>query len=111
MEGYRRLKERNFKLPYCEAVERERERIVSISNPVQLFAKENIIISADAQVRKPDVYKRYKEWVNDNGVNTGIYQSAHRFYEKFGSVLQEHSISSETKRIKGFDYYIGITLT
>lgn len=109
-EGLVRLRESGYRLSKSEAVDKEREYIVSTSNPVQLFAKENIIFDSEQRVRKPEVYKRYKAWVTDNGVNTGIYQSAQRFYEKFDAILQERSISSETKRIQGYEYYVGITL-
>ena len=109
-EGLVRLRESGYHLSKSDAVDKEREYIVSTSNPVQLFAKENIKFDSDQRVRKPEVYKRYKEWVANNGVNTGIYQSAQRFYEKFDAILQEQSVSSETKRIQGYDYYVGITL-
>lgn len=109
-EGLVRLRKSGYHLSKSDAVDKEREYIVSTSNPVQLFAKENIKFDSDHRVRKPEVYKRYKEWVANNGVNTGIYQSAQRFYEKFDAILQEQSVSSETKRIQGYDYYVGITL-
>ena len=107
-EGLIRLREAGYHLSNSEAVDRERDYIVSTSNPVQLFVKENIVIVPGQKVRKAEVYKRYKEWVNNNCVNTGIYQSAQRFYEKFNAVIQEKSISSETKRVQGYDYYVDI---
>ena len=91
-----------------EAVNKERERIVNASNPVKLFVKECIEISATDKECKPDVYKKFQEWTSANGVNRGIYQSAYSFYQKFDSILEEKSISSKTKKIKGYEYYAGI---
>lgn len=109
-EGLKRLRQNKYRITKSEAVDKQREYIVSTSNPVQLFVKEKIVFSPGMKVRKPEVYKQYKEWVADNGVNTGIYQSAQRFYEKFDSIMQEHSLSSETKRIQGYEYYSGISI-
>lgn len=107
--GLVRLRKNGYRMTPSEAVDRERERIVSSSNPVQLFVTECISFSVGEKERKPDVYRRFKEWTSTNGVNCGIYQSAYSFYQKFNSILEENSISSETKKIKGYEYYSGIT--
>lgn len=109
-EGLVRLRNNGYRLTKSEAVEKERERIVSSSNPVQLFVKECVMFSVDEKERKPDVYRRFKEWIGANGVNCGIYHSAHSFYLKFASILEENSTSPETKKIKGYEYYAGIKL-
>lgn len=108
-EGLVRLRNNKYKLTESDAVNRERDRIVSASNPVELFVKECIEFVKGEKERKPDVYKRFKEWTYANGVNCGIYQSAYSFYHKFNSILEENSISSETKKIKGYEYYVGVT--
>lgn len=109
-EGLVRLRNNHYHITESEEIKRQRQKIVSISNPVQLFIKENILFEPCAKVRKPEVYKRYKEWVVSQGVNTGIYQSAQRFYEKFNAILIERSVSPECKKIQGYDYYSHITL-
>ena len=108
-EGLVRLRSNGYQMTPSEAVKRERERIVYASNPIQLFVKECIEFDKDGKERKPDVYRKFKEWTSANGVSCGIYQSAHSFYQKFDAILEENSISSETKKIKGYDYYPGIT--
>ena len=108
-DGLVRLRNNGYRLTKSEAVEKERERIVSSSNPVKLFVKECITFDKDGKERKPDVYRKFREWIGENGVNSGIYQSAHSFYNKFNSILEENSISSETKKIRGYDYYAGIS--
>ena len=110
-EGLVRLRSNGYVLTQSDAIDKERERIVYSSNPVQLFVTECILFSADDKERKPEVYRRFKEWVSANGVNSGIYQSAYSFYQKFNSVLEENSISSETKKIRGYEYYSGIKFT
>lgn len=107
--GLARLRKNGYRITSSDAVDRERERIVSSSNPVQLFVTECITFAAGEKERKPEVYRRFKEWTGANGVSCGIYQSAYSFYQKFGAILEENSISSETKKIKGYEYYSGIT--
>jgi putative DNA primase/helicase len=109
-EGLVRLRNNKYHITESEEIKRQRQKIVSVSNPVQLFIKENILFEEFAKVRKPEVYKCYKEWVVSQGVNTGIYQSAQRFYEKFNAILVEKSVSPECKKIQGYDYYSHITL-
>lgn len=107
--GLVRLRANGYRLTESEAIDKERERIVSSSNPVQLFVAECIAFSVGDKERKPDVYRRFKEWVGANGVNCGIYQSAYSFYHKFNAILEANSISSQTKKIKGYEYYSGIS--
>ncbi len=110
-EGYVRLKANNWKLSACEEIMIQRRKFVEDSNPVQLFVNMKVTKVVGGRTKKPDTYRRFKEWTSANNIPTGPFVSAQRFYPKFEACLSNMGYPTSTKRIQGFDYYPDIDIS
>jgi putative DNA primase/helicase len=109
-EGLVRLRANNWRTTECEVIEEQRSRLVEESNPVQLFVNVMVQKVVGGKTKKPDTYRRFKEWAQTNGINVSSYISAQKFYPKFEAIMRSKGFTSATKRIQGEDYYCDFTI-
>lgn len=110
-EGLVRLRNNQWKITESEEVTKQRALIVEGVNPVKLFVKHMVTPMKDVRTYKPDVFKKFKEFVTANNLDFGTCATAVKFYPKFAEELRNASIYPvETKRYSGLDCYTSFTV-
>ena len=109
--GLERLRNNQWRITESEEVNKQRAIIVEGVNPVKLFVKHMITPQPDVRTYKPDVFRKFKEFVTANSLDCGTCSTAVKFYPKFEEQLRECGIyPSDTKRYTGYDCYTSFTL-
>lgn len=111
LEGLRRLTDNNWcftKSPKAEAL---KQKILRDSNPVLQFFEECCTVSLGQRVKMSEAYLLFKTFATDRGISVGSIVSANKFHQSFGSLLEERGLTSETKRVKGNNYYLDLLIT
>ena len=108
LEGLKRLKENGFKFTESEVINNAIKEYEREINPTIEFFEDNIEISNDASIHRPEVVSRFKSWASYVGKQEWINISPQKFWVMFEQTMAKNGVKYNTKKVSGNIKVLGI---
>lgn len=108
LEGLKRLKENNYQFTKCDVIDDALVNYEKEINPTIEFFEDNIEICPGGHTHRPDVFKKFKEWLVKTGKLEWTNIKTQQFWTMFEQTMAKNGIKYETKKINGHMKVLGI---
>ena len=99
LEGLKRLKENNYQFTKCDVIDDDLVNYEKEINPTIEFFEDNIVICPGGHTHRPDVFKKFKEWIVKTGELEWTNIKTQQFWTMFEQTMAKNGIKYETKKI------------
>lgn len=108
--GLKRLRENDFQFTQCDAVDNALIKYEKEINPTIEFFEDSIEICHGNYAHRPDIFKRFKEWVVETGKFEWSNISTQAFWKMFEQTMSKNGLKYATKKISGHHKVLNIKL-
>ncbi|SHL45385.1 D5 N terminal like [Anaerocolumna jejuensis DSM 15929] len=111
LKGLQRLINNNWEMSPCKAISDLQMQYFLEANPVNHFLKACITkTDTNSEIMTARLFSSYKTWAEKNDISQGAFNTPKTFHAKIREYLRINNLSTNTKKVGGFDYYVGIEL-
>lgn len=110
LEGYKRVRDNNWKVFESDDVKAYREELLEDANPVRTFVNGCIVYAPSKRPKKKFVFNCFLTWCSKNGVNPGPCSSMRKFYQVFKESLKVKGMYYGECEVHGYSCYKDIDL-
>ena len=104
IEGLKRLSNNNYVFSNCSISSECLENYKRDLNPVAIFFETNFNINDTKQIKRSDIYACYQEYCFKNSYDVLQCQ---KFWRCLKAYWNEREYNFKTKKIKGYEYFVG----
>ena len=105
LEGYKRVRDHNWRVHESHAVKTYREELLEEANPVRTFVNDCIVYAPDKRPKKKDIYNSFLAWCSNNGISPGVCSSLKKFYNVFAEAMKAKGLYSGEGEVHGYACY------
>lgn len=108
--GLKRLRENNYQISHCKAIDECHRTYYVEQNPVSEFFLDHIVLKEGARTKRSDFYDKYLQWLNIQGIDDKRTKSRQIFWKYFKIVIDNESIPIVEKKVKGTVFLDGMEI-
>ena len=105
LEGYKRVRDRNWKVYESPAVKSYREELLEEANPVRMFINDCIVYVPKKRPKKKDIHNSFLVWCSNNGISPGVCSSLKKFYNVFPEAAKAKGLYYGEGEVDGYACY------
>lgn len=109
VEGLERLRAHRYQFSESKKVSQINRAYYLSQNPIEKFFEDTIVIDEKATIEKPEVFKRYLTWLEEQSKDIKGTTSNQIFWRMFKGVLAKKRVLLGKKKSRGTDYLIGLS--
>ncbi|SFM20492.1 DNA primase family protein [Salibacterium qingdaonense] len=110
LQGLSRLRANDFNLTQSQVSDEALRDYKASQNPLVEYFNERVYSKPEASVLRSEFKKDFAQWARENGRIADGKMGTTKFWSLFDKVLQDHHITTHTKKIQGHFYVEGIQL-
>ena len=105
LEGYKRIRDNNWRVYESSAVKAYKEELLEEANPVRMFFNDCIVYKKGNRPKKKDIHNSFLVWCSNNGISPGVCSSLRKFYNVFPEVAKSKGLYYGDGEVNGYACY------